>query len=260
MDTTTEALAMSIMERPYATDKIAPEKEGGYMTITLPEHEDVRNFSIVTDISHSTTLLLKGDAVAGDTVCIELLRSSEERIAITLQSGIYFDGELKPMDFDVSYPAYAEKFAMLWQWNGTAWVVLRSNTLLAKLASFVGNLADLQTTAKGSLVAAVNEVKNTAGGGEGDEIARVMGMAMEADSYELPLLCGQPQKLFGAGTPQEAIVPDNWRQFDPETEEGYNWNGVPTAIGQEYINTAVSSGGRYIAVRDGNYSLKWVNS
>ena len=77
-----------------------------------------------------------------------------------------------------------------------------------------------------------------------------------ADFYELPKLMGQPMKLFGNGTPQEAIVPDNWIQL---ADGGYNWNGVPSAIGQEYINTAVASGGHYIAVRDSNMGLKWVN-
>lgn len=69
-------------------------------------------------------------------------------------------------------------------------------------------------------------------------------------------LCGQPMKLFGAGTPQESIVPDNWIQL---ADGGYDWNGVPSAIGQEYINTAVASGGHYIAVRDTNMGLKWYN-
>lgn len=79
------------------------------------------------------------------------------------------------------------------------------------------------------------------------------------DDSELPTLCGQPQILFGAGTPQEAIVPDNWKQFDPETGEGYNWNGEPSAAGQQYINTSVSTGGRYIAVPSADGGLTWKN-
>lgn len=81
----------------------------------------------------------------------------------------------------------------------------------------------------------------------------------EDDGSALPLLCGQPPILFGAGTPKESVVPSNWRQFDPETGEGYNWTGLPSAIGQQYINTEASSGGRYIAVRDGISALKWLN-
>lgn len=79
------------------------------------------------------------------------------------------------------------------------------------------------------------------------------------DYNALPLLCGQPPILFGAGTPQEGVVPDNWRQFDPETGEGYNWNGLPSAIGQQYINTSVDTGGRYIAVPGANGTLSWKN-
>ena len=72
----------------------------------------------------------------------------------------------------------------------------------------------------------------------------------------VPLLCGQPMILFGAGTPQESIVPSNWKQFDPITGEGYNWNGIPSAEGQQYINTSVDTNGRYIAVKSG-YGLTW---
>lgn len=79
------------------------------------------------------------------------------------------------------------------------------------------------------------------------------------NSRELELLCGQPPILYGAGTPQEAIVPDNWKQFDPDTGEGYQWTGTPSALGQQYINTTASTGGRYIAVSDGNYGLSWKN-
>ena len=72
----------------------------------------------------------------------------------------------------------------------------------------------------------------------------------------LPTIQGQPMKLFGTGTPQEAIVPDNWIQF---ADGGFDWNGLPSTLGQEYINTSVNSAGHYTAVRDGN-NLKWVNS
>ncbi len=72
----------------------------------------------------------------------------------------------------------------------------------------------------------------------------------------IPLLCGQPMILFGAGTPQESIVPTNWIQFNPETGEGYNWNGTPSAEGQTYINTASDTNGHYTAVKSG-YNLIW---
>lgn len=81
--------------------------------------------------------------------------------------------------------------------------------------------------------------------------------ADDADFDKLPKLCGQPMILFGNGTPQEAIVPDNWIQF---LDGGYNWNGTPSALGQQYVNTAASSGAHYVSVRNGEFGLKWVNS
>lgn len=80
---------------------------------------------------------------------------------------------------------------------------------------------------------------------------------LERKGYNsIPLLCGQPMILFGAGTPQESIVPTNWIQFNPETGEGYNWNGTPSAEGQTYINTAADTNGHYTAVKSG-YNLIW---
>lgn len=80
---------------------------------------------------------------------------------------------------------------------------------------------------------------------------------LERKGYNsIPLLCGQPMILFGAGTPQESIIPTNWKQFDPITGDGYNWNGTPSAEGQVYINTAVDTNGRYTAVKSG-YNLIW---
>ena len=78
------------------------------------------------------------------------------------------------------------------------------------------------------------------------------------DHASLPLLCGQPMTLFGAGTPQEAIVPSNWKQFDLVTGTGYNWNGTPSAEGQVYINTLADVNGRYTAIRSG-HDLIWKN-
>lgn len=124
---------------------------------------------------------------------------------------------------------------------------------VTKMMMEVGDLSMLQTATKSTIVAAINEVNSNATGGTSSDYVIDNG-----DSPSLPLLCGQPMILFGAGTPQEAIVPDNWKQFDPETEEGYNWTGVPSALGQIYVNRSVSTNSRYIAVRDGNYSLKWI--
>ena len=81
------------------------------------------------------------------------------------------------------------------------------------------------------------------------------------DYSALPLLCGQPPILYGEGTPQESVVPLNWKQFDPVTNTGYNWTGTPSALGQTYINISATSNGRYTAVPDVTdpYNLKWIN-
>ena len=77
----------------------------------------------------------------------------------------------------------------------------------------------------------------------------------DGDADELTMLCGQPRKLYGAGTPAEATVPINWLQL---ADGGYNWHGLPSAIGQEYIDT--TNGKKYEAVWN-NYAqrtLKWL--
>lgn len=79
------------------------------------------------------------------------------------------------------------------------------------------------------------------------------------DTKELPLLCGQPSILFGKGTPQESVVPVNWKQYDWVTDTGYDWNGQPSALGQQYINISATTGGRYIAVPNDDGSLSWKN-
>lgn len=68
---------------------------------------------------------------------------------------------------------------------------------------------------------------------------------------------GQPRVLYGAGTPQEAIVPDNWVGMD---EGGCYWNGQPIFVGQVYININATSNGRYTGVRNANYGdIVWKN-
>lgn len=76
------------------------------------------------------------------------------------------------------------------------------------------------------------------------------------DFGELPLLCGQPMILFGHGAPAADKVPDNWIQL---ADGGYDWNGIPSALGQQYVNVESSTGGHYIAIRDTNMGLKWYN-
>lgn len=94
-------------------------------------------------------------------------------------------------------------------------------------------------------------------GGNEQRISEVEREAAElgARALALPLLAGQPMKLYGGGTPAEELVPDNWI---PLSEGGYAWTGLPTAIGQEYIDT--ENGGKYEAVWDNftQRTLKWL--
>ena len=124
-----------------------------------------------------------------------------------------------------------------------------------------------QSTADAAKSAAAN-AQNTADnakasaesvGADKDALIQDMEQAvlLERKGYNsIPLLCGQPMILFGAGTPQESIVPTNWIQFNPETGDGYNWNGTPSAEGQTYINTEADTNGHYTAVKSG-YNLIW---
>lgn len=91
------------------------------------------------------------------------------------------------------------------------------------------------------------------------EVVSLGGEATAPNYASLPLLCGQPMILFGKGTPQQSVVPWNWKQYDPETGDGYDWNGLPSAIGQQYINESATANGRYIAVLQNNGTLKWIN-
>lgn len=153
------------------------------------------------------------------------------------------------------------------------------NTIKANKTN-IGTLSSLNTASKTDLVSAINELAGKVGSAADDvaslqsglssvetaastnraDLDRTMSQVASPDDRALPLLCGQPPILFGAGTPKEAIVPNNWNQYDPATGEGYNWNGKPSAIGQQYIDTTAASGGRYIAARDGEWDLKWINS
>ena len=128
--------------------------------------------------------------------------------------------------------------------------------------------ADKAQSAADAAKSAAENAQNTADnakaevesvGSDKDALIQDMEQAvlLERKGYNsIPLLCGQPMILFGAGTPQESIVPTNWIQFNPETGEGYNWNGTPSAEGQTYINTEADTNGHYTAVKIG-YNLIW---
>ena len=130
--------------------------------------------------------------------------------------------------------------------------------------SNIGTLSNLTTTAKGNTVAAINEVDANADNAGGKAVSLETAMAENAagDRYGIPTMGGQPMVLFcSVETPEEATVPDNWKQFDPDTEEGYNWDGTPTLIGQRYVYTPdTGDGAEYVAVRaDATaYTLRWM--
>lgn len=152
------------------------------------------------------------------------------------------------------------------------------NTIKANKAN-IGTLSSLNTVSKTDLVSAINELVGKVGSAADDvaslqsglstveaaaatnraDLDRTMSRVASPDDRALPLLCGQPPILFGAGTPKETVVPENWNRCDPATGEGYNWNGKPSAIGQQYVDTTAASGGRYIAARNGEWDLKWIN-
>lgn len=139
---------------------------------------------------------------------------------------------------------------------GSADLTMRAvkDGVFASVATQLGNLS--QNIA--STQAALAGVEKTAAGNE----ASIEGIVAETRDFDsIPTLCGQPMILFGAGTPQESIVPSNWNQYDPDTDTGYDWTGVPSALGQVYINTSASSNGRYTAVwaDEGAQELKWLN-
>lgn len=84
---------------------------------------------------------------------------------------------------------------------------------------------------------------------------RVTDAAVDADFREIPMLKGQPMKLYCNGTPSSSVVPDNWISL---ADGGFDWNGAPSALGQEVIDYSTSPGAKYEAVRDGSYGLKWL--
>ncbi len=73
-----------------------------------------------------------------------------------------------------------------------------------------------------------------------DDFGDVKCRSLSSDG--IPMVCGRPMILHGAGVPSASTVPDNW---DAETMG--EWTGAPTFTGQHYIDTSASSGGEYYA-------------
>jgi hypothetical protein len=129
--------------------------------------------------------------------------------------------------------------------------------VFASLATQLGNLA--QNIA--SLSSALSAVEMTAGSNEAT-IGGINEFYGSDDFREVVKIGGQPMKLYGKGTPQLSVVPDNWKQYDPATGTGYDWTGRPSMLGQTYIDTTATSGGKvvYEAVyeNESTLELKWL--
>ena len=129
--------------------------------------------------------------------------------------------------------------------------------VFASLATQLGNLA--QNIA--SLSSALSAVEMTAESNEAT-VGGINEFYGSDDFREVVKLGGQPMKIYGKGTPQLSVVPDNWRQYDPLTDKGYDWTGRPSMLGQTYIDTTATSGGKvtYEAVYEdeSTLELKWL--
>ncbi len=129
--------------------------------------------------------------------------------------------------------------------------------VFASLATQLGNLA--QNIA--SLSSALSAVEMTAGSVEAT-VSGINEFYGSDDFREVVKLGGQPMKLYGKGTPQLSIVPDNWKQYDPATDTGYDWTGRPSMPGQTYIDTTAAADGKvtYEAVYEdeSTLELKWL--
>lgn len=97
-----------------------------------------------------------------------------------------------------------------------------------------------------------------------EKIERIeLTQAIKENYAEYPKLCGQPPILWGSGAPSQSNVPYNWISYDIDSDTGYEWIGLPSAIGQVYIDITASSGGVYIGGETNpaspNGNLKWYN-
>ena len=125
--------------------------------------------------------------------------------------------------------------------------------VFASVATQLGNLSGNISSTQSALASVEQDVASL------DTFVEDNPSIGQYDFPELPLLCGQPPILQGYGTPQESVVPINWKQYDPDTDEGYDWTGRPSALNQQYINLSATTGGNYIAVweDEATRELKW---
>lgn len=209
----------------------------------------------------STPVIIEYVVATPEEITYDEMNLTEQVAEGGTEEAIIIDGKTStPLRADIVYPIDAY------------------NTIKANKAH-IGTLSSLNTASKTDLVSAINELVGKVGSAADDvaslqsglssvetaastnraDLDRTMSRVASPDDRALPLLCGQPPILFGAGPPKETVVPENWNQYNLVTGEGYNWNGKPSAIGQQYVDTTAASGGRYIAARNGEWDLKWIN-
>ncbi len=128
--------------------------------------------------------------------------------------------------------------------------------VFASVATQLGNLSGDISLTQSALSAEERAGAETAAAADGliSALDRFGDVACESiSSRSIPMVCGRPLILYGAGVPSAGTVPDNW---DAETMG--EWTGVPCFVGQHYIDTSASSGGEYYAKGTGSVS-DWIN-
>ncbi len=119
--------------------------------------------------------------------------------------------------------------------------------VFASVATQLGNLSQNISSTQAALSA-----EERVGAQALAEIARLISLlttgfgdlkAESVSTKHLPMVCGFPLVLFGAGAPSASVVPENW----DEDTMGI-WTGVPLFRGQTYIDTSATEHGHYDAV------------
>lgn len=128
--------------------------------------------------------------------------------------------------------------------------------VFASVATQLGNLSGDISLTQSALSAEERAGAETAAAADGliSSLDRFGDVACESiSSRSIPMVCGRPLILYGAGVPSAGTVPDNW---DAETMG--EWTGAPCFVGQHYIDTSASSGGEYYAKGTDSVS-DWIN-
>lgn len=119
--------------------------------------------------------------------------------------------------------------------------------VFASVATQLGNLSQNISSTQAALSA-----EERVGAQALAEISRLVSLlttgfgdlkAESVSTKRLPMVCGFPLVLFGAGAPSASVVPENW----DEDTMGI-WTGIPLFRGQIYIDTRATEHGHYDAI------------